>query len=98
MSCAHQVIREGSLAKIAQVDTRATVRDAHNYTRSHTPRNYYLILNLPSSLLYRRRISRLGSRDHSSPMSDPLDRFDAAKIFAAASVDAISVEDARRQL
>ena len=31
-------------------------------------------------------------------MSAPLDRFDASKIFALASVDAISVECARNQL
>ena len=31
-------------------------------------------------------------------MSAPLDRFDAAEIFAAASVEAISVKDALRQL
>ena len=92
------VIRECSLAKIAQVDTRATSRDAHKYKSSCTPRNQYLILNLPSSLLNRRRISRLVSRDHSSPMSAPFDRFDAAKIYALVSVDAIPVEDARKQL
>ena len=57
-----------------------------------------MILNLPSSLLYRRRVSRLVSRDYSSSMSAPLDRFNAADIFALASVDAISVEDARNQL
>ena len=89
---------EGSLAKIAQVDTRATVRDAHEYNSSRTPRTRDLILNLLSSLPYRRRISRLVSRDRSSPMSALLNRFDAAEIFALASVDAISVEDARNQL
>ena len=78
MSCAHRNVLDGSLAKIAQVDTRATVRDAHEYNNS--------------------RISRLVTRDRSSPMSALLDRFDAAEIFALASVDAIFVEDARNQL
>ena len=98
VSCAHRGVFDGSLAKIAKVDTSATTRDAHEYNSSRTPRPRDLILNLPSLLLYRRRISRLVSRDRSSPMSTLLDRFDAAKIFALASVDAISVYDARNQL
>ena len=69
---------DGSLAKIAQVDTRATVRDAHKYNNS--------------------RISRLVARDRSSLMSGLLDRFDTAEIFALASFDASSGEDARNQL
>ena len=98
VSCAHRCIREELLANIAQVDTRPTVQDAHEYNSSRMPRTRYLILNLPSSLLYRRRISPLVSRDRSSPMSSLLDRFDAAEIFALASVDAISVKDDRNQL
>ena len=58
VSCAHRGNREESLAKIAKDDTRATVRDAHEYNSSRTPRTRDLILRLPSSLLYRRRISR----------------------------------------
>ena len=98
MSCAHRGVFEGLLAKIAQVDTRAIVRDTHEYNRSLTPRTRDLILNLPSSLLHRRRIFRLVSGDRSPPMSALFDRFDAAELFALASVDAISVEDARNQL
>ena len=98
VSCAHRGVLDGSLAMIAQVDTRATARDAHEYNSSRTPRTRDLILNLPSSLLYRRRISRLVSRDRSSAMSALLDHFNAAEIFALASVDAISVEHARNQL
>ena len=64
VSCAHRVIREGLLAKIAQVNTRATLRNAHEYNSSRTQLNQYLILNLSSLLFYRRRISRLVSRDH----------------------------------
>ena len=89
VSCAHRGVLEGSLAKIAQVDTRATARDAHEYNGSRMPRDRDLILNLPCSLLYRRRISRLVSRDRSSPLSALLDRFDAAEIFALASIDPI---------
>ena len=63
VSCAHRGIREDSLANIAQVDTRATVRDAHEYNSSRTTRTRDLILDLPSSLLNRRRISRLVSLD-----------------------------------
>ena len=98
VSCAHRGVVEGSLAKIAQVDTRATARDAHEYNSSRMPRTRGLILNLPSSLLYRRRISRFVSRDRSVPMSALLDRFDAAEIIALASVDSISVDEARNQL
>ena len=98
VSCAHRVVREDSLVTIAQVDTRATSRDACNYNSDCTPQNPYLILHLLSSLLHRRRIYRLVSRDYSFPMSALLDRFDAAEIFALASIDAISVEDARNQL
>ena len=98
VSCAHRCIREDSLARIAQVGTRATIRNAHENNRSRTPRTRDLILNLPSLLIYRRRISRLVFRDRSSPMSALLDRFDAAEIFPLASVDAISVDDARNQL
>ena len=57
-----------------------------------------MILNNPCYLLYRRRIARFISRDHSFSKSAPLDRFDAADIFAAASDDVISVDDARWQL
>ena len=95
MSWVYRVIRKGSLEKIAQVDTRSTSRDPQEYNTDRTPRKQYLSLNLPNSLLYRHHISRLVSCDHSSPMSAPLDRFDAAEIFAAASIDAISVEDAQ---
>ena len=98
VSCAHQDVRENSLVTIAQVDTRATSRDAREYISDRTPRSRHLILNLLSSLLYRHRITRLISRDYSFPMSALLDRFDAAEIIALASVDAISVEDARNQL
>ena len=56
VSCAHRGVLEGSLAKIAQVDTCATERDAHEYNNNRTPRTRNLILNIPSSLLYRRRI------------------------------------------
>ena len=98
VSCAHRKVLEGSLAKIAQFDTRAKARDAYEYNSSRTSRTRDLILNLQSSLLYRRRISRLVSCDCSSPMSALLDRFDAAEIFALASVDAISLDDARNQL
>ena len=98
MSCAHRVIRENSLAKIAQIDTRATLRDEHKYNSSRTPWNHHLVLNLPSSLLYRRRITRNVSRDHPSSMSALLDRFDAAEIFNAASIDATSVEAGLQQL
>ena len=56
------------------------------------------MLNLSSLLLYRRCIARLISRDHSSPMSASLDRFDAAEIFAFTSVEAMFEEDVRNQL
>ena len=79
VSYAHRGVLEGFLAKIAQVDTCATARDAQEYNSSRTPQTRDLIVNLPSSLLYRRRISRLVSRDRSSPMSVLLNRFDAAK-------------------
>ena len=69
VSCAHRGIREYLLVTNAQVDTRATSRDAREYNSDRKPRNHYLILNLPSSLHYRRRISRLVSRDYLSPMS-----------------------------
>ena len=82
VSCAHRGVLEGFLAQIAQVDTRATARDAHEYNRSRTQRTRDLILNLPSSSFYRRRIFRLVSHDRSSPMSALLDRFDAAEMFA----------------
>ena len=98
MSCALRGVLEGSLPYIAQVDMLATARDAHEYSSSRTPRTGELILNLPSSLPDRRRIFRLVLRDRSSPMSALLDRVDAAEIFALASVDAISMEDARNQL
>ena len=98
VSCAHRGVLEVLLAKIAQVDTRATARDAHEYNSSRTQLTRDLIINLPTSLLYRRRISRLVSRDRSSPMSALLDPFVAAEIFALASVDAIPVEDARNHL
>ena len=84
VSCAHRGGLKGSLAKIAQVDTRATARDAHEYNSSRTSQTRDLILNLPSSLFYCRRISRLVSRDRSSLMSALLDRVDAAEIFAIA--------------
>ena len=92
MSCAHHGFLEGLLAKIAKVDTTATIRDAHEDNSSRTPRTRDLILNLPSSLLHRRRISRLVLRDRSPPMSALLDRVDATEIFVLASVEAISVE------
>ena len=98
MSCAHRDVSKDSLVTIAQVDTRASSRDAREYNSDRTPRSHHLILNLLSSLLYRRRITRLISRDYSSPMSALLDRFNAAESFALASVDAISVEDVRHQL
>ena len=98
MSCANHGVLEGLLAKIAQVDTRATARDLHEYNSSRTLQTRDLILNLPCSLHYCRRIFRLVSRHRSSSMSALLDRFDAAEIFALASVDEISVEDARNQL
>ena len=98
VSCANRGVLEGSFAKIAQVETRATVRDAHKYNSSRTPQTRDLILNLLSSLLYRRRISRLVSRYRSVLMSALLDRFDAAEIFALPSLDANSVDDARNQL
>ena len=50
VSCAHRGVLEGSLAKIAKVDTRATAGDAHEYNSSRTPRTRDLILNLQSSL------------------------------------------------
>ena len=96
MSYARRGISEGLLVTIAQVDTSATSRYAHGYNSSRTPQNKNLILNLPSSLLYRSRISRLVSRDYSSPMFALLDRFDAAENFALASVDAIFVEDSSK--
>ena len=81
-----------------QIDTGAILRNVREYNSSHTPRSRHLIGNLPRSLLYRRRISRLTSRDHLTPIFSLLNQFDATKIFAADSVDAISMEDARYQL
>ena len=98
VSCAQSGIRKEPLAKIAQVDTRATVQNAHEYNNCRTPQTHNLVLNFPSLLLYCRRISRLVACDRLSPMSAMLDRFDAAKIFALASVDAISVEEAWNKL
>ena len=98
VSCAHRGVFEGSLANIAQLDKRATARDTQEYNSSRRPQTCDLILNVLSSLLYRRRISRLVSRYRSSPMSALLDRFDAVEIFALASFDAISEDDARNQL
>ena len=98
VSCTHRVVCKNTLVTTAQVDTRATSRDACEYNSDHTPQSNHLILNLPSSLLYRRRISRLILHYHLLTMSSQLDCIDAAKIFSAASVDAISMEDARRQL
>ena len=98
VSCAQRGVFEGSLAKILQVDTRATARDAHEYNSNRTPKTHDLILNSPSSLLYLCRISRLVSRDFSTLMSSLLDRIDAAEIFTFASVDAISMEDSQHQL
>ena len=96
--CAHRVIQNYLVLTIVQVNTRATSRNACEYNSSRTPRSRHLILNLSRFLCSRRRISRLISRDHLLPMSSLLDRFDAAEIFAAASVVAISVNDARNQL
>ena len=46
--CAHRCIREEWLAKIAQVDTRATIRDAHEYNNSRKPQNHNLVVSHPS--------------------------------------------------
>lgn len=84
VSCAHPNVFECSAVTIAQVDTRGSSPDAHDYNNNLTPRNRQFVLMLPSLFVYRFCITLLISRGHSSLMSLLLARSDAAEIFATA--------------